>query len=132
AERAAAEDARKDAAEARRREAAIAAVLAADDATVRTAEATGGGRISVVVSASQDRAVVVLSELSAVDRDQAYQLWVIAGAVPRSAGVLPAGATGATRLLEGLGDADLLGVTVEPAGGSPRPTTTPVAAVPLT
>lgn len=131
AERARADAERSKAAEAARREAAIAAVLSADDAVVRDTEVAGGGRVSVVVSASLDRAVVVLSGLAAVERDRAYQLWLITGRSARSAGVLPAGQSGATRLLDGLGDAELLGVTEEPAGGSPQPTSTPVAAVEL-
>lgn len=48
------------------------------------------------------------------------------------AGVLPAGATGATRLIEGVRGMDVLGVTIEPAGGSRTPTVPTVAGVPLT
>ncbi len=127
--RAEAADKRADAAT--RRAADIAAVLAAPDAVTRTATVTGGGRVRVVVSAELDRAVVLLNDLGRTPAGKTYQLWLIKGAQPRSAGVLPAGAQAATRLLRGLGDAELLGVTVEPAGGSEQPTTTPVAAVEL-
>src|SRR6266508_2793551 len=130
-ERATAEAAADRADAASRRAADIAAVLAAPDAVTRTATVTGGGRVRVVVSAELDRAVVLLNDLGRTPAGKTYQLWLIKGAQPRSAGVLPAGAQAATRLLRGLGDAELLGVTVEPAGGSEQPTTTPVAAVEL-
>jgi hypothetical protein len=127
--RAEAADKRADAAT--KRAAEIAAVLAEPDALTRTAKVTGGGRVRVVVSAELDRAVVLMSDLGRTPAGKTYQLWLIKGAQPRSAGVLPTGAQEATRLLRGLGDADVLGVTVEPAGGSEQPTTTPIAAVEL-
>lgn len=131
AERVRAEAARERADQAQRRADDIATVLAAPDAVTRRVEVAGGGRVTVVVSARQDRAVVVLDELRRTPAGKAYQLWLIKGAQPRSAGVLPSRATKATQLLYGLGGADLLGVTVEPAGGSRQPTTTPIAAIEL-
>ena len=51
----------------------------------------------------------------------------------RSAGLLPAAQAGRTEpvLASGLIHGDRMGVTVEPAGGTARPTTPPVAVMPL-
>jgi anti-sigma-K factor RskA len=51
---------------------------------------------------------------------------MIDDAGPVSAGWLAAGATDDRRLITGVRGAKLFGVTVEPAGGSARPTTEPV------
>lgn len=108
----------------------VEAVLAAGDAVSRTVEATGGGRVTVVVSPSLDDGVVLLAEMPDPG-DENYQLWAITGAEPASAGVLDVGATSGTAFLDDIGDADTLGVTLEPAGGSPLPTGDVLAGVPL-
>jgi anti-sigma-K factor RskA len=51
--------------------------------------------------------------------------------VPASAGVLAAGQQSGSAVLDGIGPADTLGVTLEPAGGSPEPTGDILAAVAL-
>jgi hypothetical protein len=99
----------------------INAVLTASDAEVLTTSVTGGGRVSVVVSASQGQGVAVLVGL-ADPGPKAYQLWLIDDGVPTSAGVLPAGAGEATVLLGEIRAAQTLGVTQEPAAGSTKPT----------
>ena len=64
-------------------------------------------------------------------RQQAYQLWLIEDGTPTSAGVLAAGAGSGTAVLDTVGDAQALAVTLEPAGGSPQPTTVVLADVTL-
>ena len=110
----------------------IAAVLAAPDARLHSATATGGGQVTVVSSHSLNEAVAVLGKLPSPGADHAYQLWVIRDGSPRSAGVLAAGSTGATELVSGIRGAQLIGVTREPAGGSRTPTQPLVAQVSLT
>jgi len=110
----------------------IAAVLAAPDARLHGATATGGGKVTVVSSHSLNEAVAVLGKLPSPGADHAYQLWVISDGSPRSAGVLAAGSTGATELVSGIRGAQLIGVTREPAGGSRTPTQPLVAQVSLT
>jgi len=110
----------------------IAAVLAAPDARLHSAPATGGGQVTVVSSRSLNEAVAVLARLASPGTHHAYQLWVIANGTPRSAGVLAAGSTGATELVPGIRGAHLIGVTREPAGGSTTPTQPLVAKLPLT
>jgi anti-sigma-K factor RskA len=110
----------------------IAAVLAAPDARMHSATATGGGQVTVVSSRSLNEAVAVLGKLPSPGADHAYQLWVISDGAPRNAGVLASGRTGATELVSGIRGAQLIGVTREPAGGSRTPSPPLVARVSLT
>jgi hypothetical protein len=109
----------------------MTAVLEAPDAEVAYQEAEGGGRVTVVASESLDEAVVVVSDLAAVDDDHSYQVWLVDEAGQQSAGVMDAGDSSATMWIEGLGDTDVIGVTEEPAGGSAAPTLPMVADVAL-
>lgn len=111
----------------------VDAVLEAPDA--RTIERSFDGfRAEVVLSRSENRAVVRSSDLPDAPAGRTYQLWYQRpgeGLVP--AGLLPADGDGHQAVLAGpLDDAVAIGVTVEPSGGSPAPTTEPVAFVELT
>lgn len=106
------------------------AVLTAQDATVRTADVAGGGKVTVVASPSQDAAVILLATHSPGAR-KAYQFWLMEGATPHSAGVLAAGQGTATRLVSGVNAADAMGLTVEPVGGSISPTLPIIAEIPM-
>ena len=110
----------------------IAAVLAAPDARLHTATATGGGQVTVVTSRSHNEAVAVLNKLPSPGADHTYQLWVISNGTPRSAGFLATGSTGGTELVSGVRGAQSVGITREPAGGSKTPTPPLVAQLPLT
>ncbi|MFJ6086763.1 anti-sigma factor domain-containing protein [Streptomyces sp. NPDC092369] len=123
-----AEDASNQARRAEQRTDEIAAVLAAPDARARAASLGGGATGSVVVSRSQDRAVFVVSKMAHPADGKVYQLWFNDGGAMRSAGLMDPGRSDQTVLLRGAVDgASGVGVTVEPAGGSKQPTTTPVA-----
>lgn len=115
---------------ARERAREIAHVLAAPDArATRGADERGRG-VAVVASASEGRAVVTLSGYGEPPGDRVRQLWLMRpGAEPRSLGLLD----GDTPLIaSGLGrSATSLAVTVEPAGGSARPTSEPVVQLTL-
>jgi anti-sigma-K factor RskA len=130
-ERDVAQAAEQRALDAERRELAIREVLAAPDARVRTMKVKSGGQIVVVASLAQDQAVVVLSDLRQMSTDKTYQLWLVEQAKPLSAGVLDTGTTEVTQLVTGLRKAQKICLTVEPAGGSNQPTTTPVVVVNL-
>jgi len=111
---------------------AIAAVLAAPDARIQTSAATVGGTVTAVTSAADREAVITTAGLPAPSGSRVYQLWVLSAAGARSAGLLPAGAGGASSVLaSGVTPGDRLGITVEPAGGSRQPTTTPVVLIPV-
>ncbi|MFD4628377.1 anti-sigma factor domain-containing protein [Streptomyces sp. NPDC058284] len=123
-----AQDAREQARQTQRQAEDIAAVLAAPDARTRTGKLSGGGSGTVVVSASRDRAAFLVAGLPAPPRGKVYQLWFDDGGGMRPAGLLDPGADTESLLLDGRVDrARGMGITVEPAGGSPRPTSAPVA-----
>jgi hypothetical protein len=116
-------DERSVAEAARAQAARMESVLTAPDAILRSSAGPGGGRVTVVSSAGRDSAVVVLDDLPARGPDEVYQLWLIndAGAVDK--GVLEVGVTDDQRLIDGVRDADSFGVSVEPPGGSEKPST---------
>ena len=117
----------------RARNDAIAAVLAAPDARTVTGTVTTGGTTTVVLSAARHQLVVSLSGLAPLPPGKVYQLWLIGPPVVRSAGLLPASVAGRTGpvLASGLAAGDKLGLTVEPAGGTSQPTTTPILVLAL-
>ncbi|MFE9479611.1 anti-sigma factor domain-containing protein [Streptomyces spororaveus] len=124
-----AEDARQQAQRARITNDAVGAVLAAADARVTTAPLRGGAVGTVVVSAARNQAVFAASGLPAPPSGKVYQLWYNdGGGRMRPAGLMDPGTPATATLLEGPVDtASGMGVTVEPAGGSPQPTSAPVA-----
>ncbi|MEY2244375.1 anti-sigma factor [Streptomyces sp. BF23-18] len=123
-----AQDAQAQARQAERRADQVAAVLAAPDATSRTAKLADGASGTVVVSRSRDQAVFVASKMAKPPGGKVYQLWFDDAGTMRSAGLMDPGRTTEAVLLEGSVDgASGMGITVEPAGGSPRPTSAPVA-----
>jgi anti-sigma-K factor RskA len=62
-----------------------------------------------------------------------YELWLLGPSTARPAGLLPQPSDGKTSpvLASGLEADDKVGVTVEPAGGTSSPTTTPILAMTL-
>ncbi|WP_280272976.1 anti-sigma factor [Nocardia wallacei] len=103
------------------------------DGRESVAPVTGGGTVTVHMSRRLDAAVVSFETVPNPPADRTYQLWLIspAGQV-RSAGVLPGLPGAQAPLLLRFGDAVQLALSIEPAGGSPAPTTEPIAGVPLT
>jgi anti-sigma-K factor RskA len=111
---------------------AIAAVLAAPDARILTGTTSHGGTATVIVSAAEHKMVVTTAGLPRLPSAKVYQLWLIGPPHTRSAGLLTAVA-GRTQpmLATGLAPGDIVGLTVEPAGGTAKPTTTPILLIPL-
>jgi anti-sigma-K factor RskA len=110
--------------------AAIARVVTASDARVETARSRQGGSMTVVVSARLREAVVSATGMGALPSGRVYQVWVMgppgAPFSARSVGLLQD-----TQLLaHAVTPGDRIGITVEPAGGTSQPTTTPVAVLP--
>lgn len=110
---------------------AIASVLAAGDAKILTSASSNGGKATVVVSPGKRQMVVTASGLPPLPASKVYQLWLIGPSKTRSAGLLPAGANPEPVLASGLAAGDKFGMTVEPAGGTTQPTTTPIVVIPL-
>ncbi|MER6748381.1 anti-sigma factor [Streptomyces fungicidicus] len=123
-----AEDAQRQARRAEQGTAEIAAVLAAPDATTRAAALGDGATGTVVVSRERDEAVFVASGMARPPAGKVYQLWYDDGGTMRSAGLMDPGRADQAVLMEGAVDgASAMGITVEPEGGSRRPTSDPVA-----
>lgn len=99
-------------------------VLAAPDAVRATAPAVGGGTVTVVRSNTLGRAVLVTEAIREAASGRVRQAWVVRpGGALVSGGLMPAGSS-VTYLLEGdARDAAGAGVSEEPPGGSPQPTT---------
>ena len=111
----------------------VAAVLAAPDARLAVRRTTDGGRATVVASQSRHALIISTAGLPALSGGKVYELWFVAGQTARRAGLLPAPVDGRTAplLASGLQPGDAVALTVEPAGGTSHPTTTPIVAVPL-
>jgi anti-sigma-K factor RskA len=107
---------------------AIAAVLAAPDARILAGTTSRGGRTTVVVSADRRELVVTAAGLPRLTGGKVYELWLLGPTRTRRAGLMPvpiAGIAGPV-LATGLAAGDRLGITIEPAGGTATPTTTPI------
>jgi anti-sigma-K factor RskA len=112
---------------------AIASVLAAPDARIKAAATSVGGTATVVLSYSEKKLVFTGSGLPALPGSEVYELWLISPVGARSAGLLPGPVNGSISpvLASGLVSDDKVGVTVEPAGGTSSPTTTPIVVMTL-
>ena len=90
---------------------------------------------SVLYSPSANYAVLVTDSLPSLPPDRTYQLWLLRGDERLSAGVFTIETDGrgalVFRIRDPLTTYTGLGISVEPAGGSPAPTTPPVATVRL-
>jgi len=115
------------------REAQIAGVLTAPDARIATAPTSVGGTAVVVVSRAQQKMIFTSSGLPALPSAKVYELWLLGPRSARPAGLLPTPSGGRTAplLASGVAADDKVGVTVEPAGGTSSPTTTPIVVLTL-
>jgi anti-sigma-K factor RskA len=108
--------------------AAIAAVLGAPDAQIMSQATSAGGTATVVASVREGTMVFTSSGLADLPPQKVYELWFLSPGNARRAGLVPPATGDATApvLASGLKPGDKVGVTVEPAGGSNAPTTTPI------
>lgn len=106
-------------------------VLAASDAQSWQTTTPDGGTVRVVRSDEMGKAVLRVQGLADPGSGKAYQAWL----QDSSGSMIPAGimtATDGEMLLEGdVDSAAGVGLTKEPAAGSPQPTTAPVALIEL-
>ncbi|MGW2089490.1 anti-sigma factor [Streptomyces sp. NPDC001880] len=123
----AAQDARQEALAAQQRNERLTQVLAAPDAEASSGTMKDGTKGTVVVSRSVDRAVFMASGIRQPPNGKVYQLWFDDRGTMRSAGMMKSPAASGAFLLDGPVDgASGVGITVEPAGGSARPTSAPL------
>lgn len=102
-------------------------VLTQPDLRIREVPVSSGGSLTVQTSAGISAAIVDFDDVPAPPDGRAYQVWLVPPqGSPRSVAVVAV-----PSVLTRFDPVDTLAVTVEPAGGSPQPTTTPIAALPL-
>ncbi len=108
--------------------AAAAAACIAIGFTVSALKSNGSPGISTSLVSVGGSATLSVKGLPAAPSGKTYEAWVIpAGGRPRPAGLFAGGADGSTVHLAGsLRSPDVVAVTLEPSGGSPAPTTTPL------
>jgi anti-sigma-K factor RskA len=114
---------------------AVAAVLSAPDATMLSAPVTTGGTATVVMSHRMRALVFTAADLRLLPAAQSYELWLTGPGGTRPAGLVPGSSRGGMAgpmVVSGLKAGDSVSLTVEPAGGSARPTSAPVVLVSLT
>ena len=122
------EQSRRHAAQVAARQAAVSRVIDAPDARAITRPTSAGGTATVFYSLTRHSMLVTTSGLPPLPASKTYQLWLLGPPHVRSAGLLTAGKNGRfpARLVGGLVSGDEFGLTVEPAGGTSTPTTTPI------
>ncbi|MFE5297689.1 anti-sigma factor domain-containing protein [Streptomyces sp. NPDC056632] len=103
---------------------AVGSVLAAPDARTVHGKAANGALTTVVTSDQQDKAVFTAANLPAPGAGKTYQLWLDHDGTMRPAGLIDH--DGTVILAGNPADAGAVGLTLEPTGGSPRPTTDPL------
>ncbi|MGP4091372.1 anti-sigma factor domain-containing protein [Streptomyces sp. KR55] len=127
-----ADTAREQVADVRGGSEALADVLAAADATISTIRMPHGATASVIASRAQSRTAFITSGLPPLTDDRVYQLWYGYEGRYRPAGLVSSAGGPQAQVLEGrLGEATAVCVTVEPAGGSPQPTSDLLAIIPV-
>lgn len=111
----------------------VARVLAQPDAQTVTGVGTAGGDAAVMMSRKLDEGVLLAFNMPAPPTDRTYQAWAIGPNGDRSLGLIAAGSAGSSVpvVMDTLGGAASVGVTVEPSGGSKQPTTEPIMLISL-
>ncbi|MFC0455196.1 anti-sigma factor domain-containing protein [Arthrobacter liuii] len=108
-------------------------VARASDLREASVNVVGGGKATLLISASEDAAVVKMSDVPAPPAGKVYQMWLIPkdGSAPVSQGLMDEQALSKPAVVQGIHSAASLGITVEPTGGSKAPTLPTVAAATL-
>jgi len=85
------------------------------------------GADAELASIHKNQIILVARDLPSVPEDRTCQIWVIIDDVPKPSGLFqPDGNMTATPITHSITKADVIAVTVEPAGGSKKPTSDPV------
>jgi anti-sigma-K factor RskA len=108
-------------------------IFAAPDVRTVSGEIPGGGTATVVFSREKNSGVLVMNNVAPPDPGSVYQMWLVGADGPQSAGTMDAEAVApsTTAVLPDLGTSQTLAFTVEPPGGSSRPTSPVFAELPL-
>ena len=109
----------------------LAAIGSASDTQRVDTVIDGGGSATLVWSGELGTSAFIARGLEPLPSGKTYELWYIGSDGPRAAGTFSIDSEGAAwRVLEGaMQGGDVIGVTVEPSGGSESPTTAPVLSI---
>ena len=117
------------------REALLASVLAPEVRTARLTATGQGPEVRVIWNRREGVVIVTAQALAPAPDGRTYQLWGIpTGGQPQSLGLFDPDSAGNARVVLRVppnAAMDVAAITVEPTGGSPGPTTTPVLAGPI-
>jgi anti-sigma-K factor RskA len=102
-------------------------VLKDPDAQHVLKEFPDGATATVVRSEAEGKAVLMTSRMPSAPDGKVYELWLQKDGVMVPAGLMPDKADQTVLLSGDANDATAVGITVEPAGGSDRPTSAPIA-----
>lgn len=105
---------------------AIAEILRSGDAQVVNQGDPSTGRMTALMSKSANRMLLLTSDLPAAPNGKDYQAWTIGEAATKSAGLIQPQSGKAALEVPGIDAAQLVGITLEPAGGSDQPTQKPI------
>ncbi len=109
----------------------LSTLLSADDASRLSVPVSDGGSLELMYSRDQQAMIVQPDGLEALPADRTYQLWMIEGDEITSAGLLE-DPSAAMMHPGAIPEGVVIGLTVEPAGGSDQPTMAPMAQGELT
>ena len=109
----------------------LATIIAAPDVSTLVSDVTGGATATLVSSESVGLSVMVFDGLPQLSDDEAYALWYITDGIATPAGLFAGDVDGTlVQLLDGTFEAGTaVGLTVEPASGSPAPTSDPIVVI---
>lgn len=113
----------------------VALVLGASDATMLSAHVSTGGTATVVMSHRERALVFTAADLHVLPSAEIYELWLTGPAGNKPAGMIAVSGRGkmvGPMVVSGLSAGDSVRLTVESAGGSPRPTSPPIVVIILT
>ena len=95
---------------------------------VRTLTDGGAAAGRILYVEEEHVAVITVEELEPLPADQTYQVWAISGGAATAIGLFNTSESGkaSAAFQFDLSEAEIVAITVEPAGGSPQPTTASV------
>lgn len=111
----------------------VADVLTAPDVITLAQAGPGDASMRLVASPSRGEGVFLVGGMAPPPPERVYQLWLLRGDEAVPAGLLDVDAQGrGGQVMTGdMSDVTAVALTVEPEGGSPQPTTDPIAVMQL-
>ncbi|GAB3908357.1 anti-sigma factor [Kibdelosporangium lantanae] len=105
-------------------------ILSAPDAHISSGD-VGDGNVTAVASKSRDEMVVLVRGLPKLPSGRVYQAWFIKGGNPIPGQTLAASNGSIASTLSAAQGAEKLAFTLEPTGGSAKPSRAPLASMPM-